>query len=91
MVYKIPQTLEHPEWGEIDVIVKVEVSGQYLPAKLFGDPNSCYPAEYPEVEILSIIVDGGEHDGADVEAVFTRDKAWVSEMEDYTLDWLKDC
>jgi hypothetical protein len=26
------------------------ISGEYIPAHIYADPNDCYPAEYPEVE-----------------------------------------
>ena len=40
--------------------VTVSVSGSYRPAKISGDPDSCYEAEYPDVEILSAKVEDRE-------------------------------
>lgn len=31
--------------------VELSVSGRYVPAKVNADPDDCYEAEYPEVEL----------------------------------------
>ena len=28
----------------------ISICGKYVPARIHADPDSCYPAEYPEVE-----------------------------------------
>lgn len=35
---------------EFTLDVDFDVFGSYRPAKIHGDPDSCYEAEYPEVE-----------------------------------------
>jgi hypothetical protein len=34
----------------IPCTVNYSIQGKYVPAKVNADPNSCYEAEYPEVE-----------------------------------------
>jgi len=50
--------VEDPESGE-EFIVSAEwcVSGRYTPAKLYGPPENCYPAEYPEFEWTEFTLD----------------------------------
>jgi len=62
---EVAATIQHPEWGELDVIVECEVHAGH-PGKRYGPPESCYPSEPAEVEITKIVVDGDDHDGAEV-------------------------
>ena len=38
----------------VDLEIEFAISGEYLPAKLSGPPENCYPAEYPDVEPVEI-------------------------------------
>lgn len=56
-----------------DVEFEVEFSSTpYVPAKISGPPEHCYPAEGGEVEIESIFI--GEFEVSDVISEATRDK-----------------
>lgn len=58
--------IQHPEWGELDVIVECEVHPGN-PGKSYGPPEFCYPSEPAEVEITKVTVDGDDHDGAEID------------------------
>lgn len=56
-----------------DVEFEVEFnSSPYVPAKISGPPEHCYPAEGGDVEIESIFI--GEFEVSDVISEATRDK-----------------
>jgi len=63
---EIGSTTQHPEWGELDVIVECEVHSGH-PGKSYGPPEFCYPSEPAEVEIVKVVVDGDEHDGTEID------------------------
>lgn len=48
--------------AELELEVTGEVSA-YVPARTWGPPESCYPAEGGEVEILSLTCDGKPWNG----------------------------
>jgi hypothetical protein len=39
---------------EFDVGINYSISGKYRPAKITADPGDSHPAEYPELESLSV-------------------------------------
>jgi len=39
---------------EVEVYVEYEISGKYIPGNISGPPEKCYPAEYPEIDIISV-------------------------------------
>jgi hypothetical protein len=47
------------DW-EDECVVTYKVSGKYIRAKINAPMEDCYPAEYPEIEIESIINSRGE-------------------------------
>ena len=49
----------HFDWEE-DCLVTYGVFGKYIPAKTNAPMEECYPAEYPEIEIESVINSEGE-------------------------------
>lgn len=45
--------------SRLNLLVECSVSGRYRPAKINADPDDCYEAEYPEVEIESASIEEG--------------------------------
>lgn len=54
---------DDPEDEDNGFLVELEITfnvwGEYLPAKVSGPPENCYPAEYPEVEMAEICCEHG--------------------------------
>jgi hypothetical protein len=63
---EVSYTIDHPEYGEVDVLVYGSrtpvVRGRY-----YGPPELCYPDEGGEIEITSVVIDGGDHDGEEID------------------------
>ncbi len=53
--------------AEIYLEVKYSISGSYHPGRTHGDPDSCYPPEYPEIELES-----------DLAKIQTKKGNWIS-------------
>ena len=66
------------DWDE-DCQVTVELIGSYRPAKLYGPPEDCYPAEYPELDV-TLVTDSAGNDITDTltdnQIESLCDKAW---------------
>lgn len=68
-------------------VLSLEITGHvspYVPAKTWGPPENCYPAEGGEVEIESILLDGKVWDGELTDAERESAEEQLSEyaMED---------
>ena len=46
--------------GSLELTARAEVTGEFRPAVTQADPEFCYPAEEPEVDVLTLTV--GETD-----------------------------
>ena len=51
--------LELPDGTETSYNITFDLTAGY-PARLYGPPESCYPAEPPEIEITEVIDEEGE-------------------------------
>ena len=60
MIVVLEDTVEHPDHGEVGVTIEIEVNGFYSP------DSYSQPGVDPEVEILTIKINGGEQDGEEV-------------------------
>lgn len=66
-----------------------EVSGCYRPAKISGDPDTCYEAEHPEVETSSIVLlvrEDAEGTETELEELEKFDRKALSADEDRKLE-----
>lgn len=92
--------VEDPETGEeFEIEVKWSLFGKYVPAKLYGPPEDCYPAEYPEFEIEAVTLtefgkvfalseDDLTEAGVDLEALGEEVQEEVSEdFDEPEPDW----
>jgi hypothetical protein len=52
----VSKTLKHTMTVEIEVEVEYEVSGSYVPARVYGRAEDCHPAEHPEVDLVAVNV-----------------------------------
>ena len=43
--------------GSLELTARAEVTGEFRPAVTQADPEFCYPAEEPEVEVQSLMLD----------------------------------
>ncbi len=67
----------------VELEIDFTISGEYVPEKVSGPPEDCYPAEYPEVEVEAISWDGRD---VPIEWVFgDRDWSppWALKEEDF--------
>ena len=74
------------DW-EDECAVTYTVTGKYLPAKINAPMEDCYPAEYPEIEINSII----NSRGADiVEELVGKEEEYVQRDAEDDYDGQED-
>jgi len=58
-----------------DCVIVTYTQSPFIPAKLYGRPEDCYPAEGGEVEVISVKLASGE-------------EAWMSDAEED--QWITD-
>jgi hypothetical protein len=89
---KVEVFWSHPE-TEDDYLVTCYVT-MGSPGRLYGPPDSCYPPEGAEVEVLSIEHDGGEHDGepatVEEESALMDDPKELGRVEDKAVEAAED-
>jgi hypothetical protein len=91
---RLGQCEDHPEhtgtvWADDGACVEVEVSGlfsPYIPARLSGPPEDCYPAEGGECEDFTATVDGKEFPLASDEEDYAIEKLAGLATEDDGYD-----
>ncbi len=59
---------------EIDVVVTYSAAGRYIPARVHCSNDDAHPAEYPEIELESVCVDG-DKTRTDILGLLGRDLA----------------
>lgn len=76
---------------EIEISVDWSISGEYVPARLSGPPEDCYPAEYPELEVLECTVhEFGRVYHVDWDEVIALNPDEPEELEQYALAYEQD-
>ena len=70
--------------GSLELAARADVVGKFRPAVTQADPEFCYPAEEPEVEVQSLT-----RGGTDLTDMITDDDI-LEQVEDQILNTLAD-
>lgn len=59
-----------------DCVIVTYTQSPYVPARTYGRPEDCYPAEGGEVEVISVKLDTGE----DTEMSDAEEDQWITDI-----------
>ena len=86
MMHTMQWTLTRADGNDLDVIVAYQIE-PYVPAKVGGPPEDCYPAEGGYVTDMLVTMD----DGTDTPVAITHDEHktiadWIEQHHDHDAD-----
>jgi len=81
------KTLYHTTYDDNDREISIEYTQTpFIPARTYGPPEDCYPAEGGEVEIIDVSIRNNDGSWAKYAATDAEIEAWTREIEELPIE-----